>query len=98
MTVAKAVLKVSFAKPQSFLLKPSEYQVWMSGWSHSGLIQHSAISSSPGHGSPHFAILHVITKHNKHIREAQGLEARAVMLVLQLEQGWAILTTFKDLN
>ena len=75
-------LEVSFAKPQSILLRPGEGQV--------GLIRRSPLPPSP-EGSPQFAFVPVTAKHN--LRSflndaAYGLEARsAELLLLPLEQG-----------
>eukprot|EP00978_Attheya_sp_CCMP212_P035755 scaffold157508_cov60-Attheya_sp.AAC.7 len=85
------LLEVSFAKPQSILLRPGEGQV--------GFIRRSPIPSSPG-GSPHFAVVPITAKHNlrSYLDDAAyGMEARSSELILPMAQGRAILN-FNDLN
>ena len=85
-------LEVSFAKPQSILLRPGEGQV--------GLIRRSPIPASPGGSPQFFSVVPVTAKHN--LRSflndaAYGLEARSAELLLPMEQGRAVLN-FSDLN
>jgi hypothetical protein len=85
------LLEVSFAKPQSILLRPGEGQV--------GFIRRSPIPSSAG-GSPHFAVVPITAKHNlrSYLDDAAyGMEARSSELILPMAQGRAILN-FNDLN